>query len=100
MVQFQQRTDGPQISLIAQRKVWDEWTRDKDFKLNPDKDHTDTAIQGSLQQEKAKGLKYCPCRLQYKDFDKDMELICPCNFKAQQTWKDKGMCWCGLFVRR
>lgn len=70
-----------------------------DFILNPEKEHTRTALKGVLEQEKLKGLKYCPCRLQTGDFEKDIELVCPCNFKVQQTWKEKGMCWCGLFVK-
>jgi len=100
MVLFKQGTKGKQIRIEELKMVWGEWTKDKDFILNPDKEHTDMAIQGALEQEQKKGLKYCPCRLQVGEFEKDLELICPCNFKIQKTWKEKGMCWCGLFVRR
>lgn len=55
---------------------------------------------GVLNNEKNHGLKYCPCRLRTKDFDKDIKLICPCNFKSQNTWKEKGECWCSLFVKK
>jgi ferredoxin-thioredoxin reductase catalytic subunit len=46
------------------------------------------------------GLKLCPCRLRDGTRNKDLELICPCNFKIQDTWKNKDMCWCGLFFKR
>ena len=29
----------------------------------------------------------------------DLELVCPCRFKRQETWKKQGRCWCGLFVK-
>jgi len=77
-----------------------EWTKDKKFKLNPDESHTNTTIEGILEQEKKTGIKYCPCRLQKGKFEEDLYLICPCNFKIQKTWKEKDMCWCGLFVKR
>jgi ferredoxin-thioredoxin reductase catalytic chain len=53
-----------------------------------------------LGNEKKYGLRLCPCRLRDGTREKDLELICPCNFKAQGVWKDKGRCWCGLFVKR
>jgi ferredoxin-thioredoxin reductase catalytic chain len=53
-----------------------------------------------LENEKNCGLKLCPCRVRDGTRKGDLELICPCNFKAQKTWKDEGQCWCGLFVKR
>jgi ferredoxin-thioredoxin reductase catalytic subunit len=82
------------------RTVWERFTEKKDFVLNPDKKHVDTIIKGVLENEKKFGLKLCPCRLRDGTREKDLELICPCNFKADDTWKNRNMCWCGLFVRR
>lgn len=82
------------------RKVWKNFTQNNDFKLNPDKEHVDIIINGVLINEKKYGLKLCPCRLRDNTRDRDLELICPCNFKTQDTWKTKGMCWCGLFVKK
>jgi ferredoxin-thioredoxin reductase catalytic subunit len=47
-------------------------------------------------------MKYCPCRLITKNFEEDLKLVCPCNFRIHDTYKDKddGECWCGLFIRR
>ncbi|MBD3355465.1 ferredoxin:thioredoxin reductase [Candidatus Woesearchaeota archaeon] len=73
--------------------------KEGNVRLNPDKKHADIAMDGVLQNEEKTGLKYCPCRIQTGDFEKDIELLCPCNFFAQKTWQEKGECWCGLFVK-
>ena len=70
------------------------------IKLNPDKNHTNTALKGVLENEEKTGLKFCPCQIQTEDFEKDVGLLCPCNFFAQSTWKEKGQCWCGLFLKK
>ena len=70
------------------------------FVLNPDDEVVDDVATGVLDNEEKKGFKYCPCRLPVGDKRKDLELICPCNFKIQETWKERGECWCSLFVRK
>jgi ferredoxin-thioredoxin reductase catalytic subunit len=82
------------------RKAWEIFTEKNDFILNPDKEHVDMVINGVLENEKRFGLKLCPCRLRDGSRERDLELICPCNFEIQETWKSKGQCWCGLFVKR
>ncbi|MFT4297814.1 MAG: ferredoxin-thioredoxin reductase catalytic domain-containing protein [Candidatus Woesearchaeota archaeon] len=81
-------------------EIWRTFTEKNDFMLNPDKARVEMLADGVLKNEKKHGFKYCPCRLSVGDFKKDISLICPCNFKAQDTWKNKGECWCSLFVRR
>ncbi len=82
------------------KKSWEMFTEKNDFMLNPDDKHVDMVIDGVLENEKKCGLKLCPCRLGDSTRKMDLELICPCNFKIQEKWKNKGECWCGLFVRR
>lgn len=82
------------------RKAWENFTENNDFILNPDKEHVNMIIKGVLENEKKYGLKLCPCRLRDGTRQRDLELVCPCNFKIQETWKNKNMCWCGLFIRR
>ena len=81
-------------------KTWSEFAKGKDFKLNSDKWHVNLIVKGVLENEKRFGLKLCPCRLRDGTVQRDLELICPCNFKAQENWRKRGMCWCGLFVRK
>jgi ferredoxin-thioredoxin reductase catalytic subunit len=79
--------------------MWETWTKNNDFHLNPEKWHVETVAKGILINEKKYALKLCPCRLRNGSREMDLELICPCNFKSQPTWSEKGECWCGLFIK-
>ncbi len=82
-------------NLIA---IWEEFVRKNNkFILNPDRKWVEKVAIGVLENERRYGLKYCPCRLTSGKKQIDLELICPCNFFIQNTWKEKGECWCGLF---
>jgi ferredoxin-thioredoxin reductase catalytic chain len=81
-------------------KLWKDFTEKNDFNLNPDKEHVDMVAKGVLENEKKHGFKLCPCRLRDGSRQRDLELICPCNFKIQDVWKTKNMCWCGLFIKK
>jgi len=86
------------------RNVWEKFTEKNNFILNPDNEHVDMIIKGVLKNEEKYGFKLCPCRIRYGIQEKDLELICPCNFKTHTTWINppkgrKPMCWCGLFVK-
>ena len=82
------------------RRVWGKFAEQNDFILNPDKKHVDSVIEGVLANEKECGLKLCPCRLRDGSRERDLELLCPCNFKTHETWSTQDRCWCGLFVKR
>jgi len=88
------------MSIEELKKTFEKFCENNDFKLNPDKDHADTALKGVLENEEKTGFKFCPCQIQTGDFSKDIGLLCPCNFKAQKTWLEKEQCWCGLFVKK
>ena len=86
-------------------RVWESFAEKNDFYLNPDYEHIEMIVKGVLINEKKYGLKLCPCRLREGTKEKDLELICPCNFKTHITWLNptegrRPMCWCGLFVKR
>lgn len=81
-------------------EVWNNFTENNDFKLNPDKEHVDLVAIGVLKNEENTGWKLCPCRLPDGSYDKNKELLCPCNFKTHDTWKNRNDCWCGLFVKK
>ena len=83
------------------RAAWEKFSKGNgSFQLNPDKEHVDFVIDGVLSNEKQFGLKLCPCRLRDGTRQRDLEILCPCNFFSQETWKKEGRCWCGLFVKR
>jgi ferredoxin-thioredoxin reductase catalytic subunit len=84
------------------REAIERFTVGNEFKVNPDEKRVNTLLEGMLNNEKNHGMKYCPCRLIAKDFEQDLNLVCPCNFRIHETYQDKedGECWCGLFIRR
>ena len=82
------------------KKVWERFAEKQDFMLNPDKTHVERIAKGVLLNESKFGLKMCPCRIRDGTREQDLKLICPCNFKADETWAKKGQCWCGLFVKK
>ena len=73
-----------------------------EFQVNPDQKKVEMLLEGIFNNERNHGLKYCPCRLISKNFEEDLKLVCPCNFRIHETYKDRedGECWCGLFARR
>jgi ferredoxin-thioredoxin reductase catalytic subunit len=88
------------VDKEALKKAWERFTEGKDFKLNPDDAHVDMVATGVLENKGKYGMTLCPCRLRDGTKERDLELVCPCKFKEQKTWKDEGMCWCGLFFKR
>jgi ferredoxin-thioredoxin reductase catalytic chain len=95
---------GPEKTMVPEdfRSAIEALAAPNEFMVNPDKDKVDLLLQGVFDNEKNHGFKFCPCRLQTKDWDEDLKLICPCNFPIHETYRGlpHGECWCGLFVRR
>ena len=82
------------------KAAWEKFTDNNDFILNTDEDMVSMVIDGVLSNEEQYGLKLCPCRLRDGTRKRDLELICPCNFRIQDVWSNEGRCWCGLFIKR
>ena len=90
------------MDKIKFRKAIETLAEKNEFRINPDAERVETLFEGIFNNEDNHGLKYCPCRLATKEFEEDLKIVCPCNFKVHETYKDKedGECWCGLFQRR
>jgi ferredoxin-thioredoxin reductase catalytic chain len=69
-------------------------------RLTDRQDEIDLLSMGVIDNLSSKGQRYCPCRITTGDRTKDLNLICPCNFTRQQTYKEQGDCWCSLFIKR
>jgi len=84
------------------RAAIEQLSEKREFQVNPDNERVAQLLEGLFNNEKNHGLKYCPCRMIEKDFERDLQLICPCNFLIHETYKDKkeGECWCSLFKKR
>jgi ferredoxin-thioredoxin reductase catalytic subunit len=90
------------MNKVDFRKAIEKFAEGNEFQINPDQEKVETLLGGIFNCEKNHGMKFCPCRLTTKNFEEDLKLVCPCNFRIHETYKDKvdGECWCGLFRRR
>lgn len=70
---------------------------DNGYFLNKDLSFTKELIRGLLINEKRYGYGSCPCRLATGVKEKDLDIICPCNYRDVDL-NDYGTCYCGLYV--
>jgi ferredoxin-thioredoxin reductase catalytic chain len=67
------------------------------YRLNPDREFTLRLIEGLLANERRYGYWQCPCRLAFGDKSKDLDVICPCNYRDADV-TEFGACYCALYV--
>jgi len=67
------------------------------YNLNPDIEFTRDLIEGLLINEKRYGYWSCPCRLAMGVMEKDLDIICPCDYRDPDL-NDYSMCYCALYV--
>lgn len=67
------------------------------YHINPDNSFTMSLIEGLAVNEQRYGYQACPCRLASGDHEKDMDLICPCDYRDPDL-SEYGMCYCALYV--
>ena len=51
------------------------------YRFNPDKEELDDILQGLWDNEHRYGYPSCPCRIASGELAKDMDIICPCNYR-------------------
>ena len=67
------------------------------YHLNPDIKFTKELIKGIIINEKRYGYWSCPCRLASGKKEKDLDIICPCDYRDPDL-NDYGVCYCALYV--
>ncbi len=67
------------------------------YRLNPDREFTLRLIQGLLENQQRHGYWACPCRLPFGERDKDLDIICPCDYRDADL-AEFGACYCALYV--
>ena len=67
------------------------------YNLNPDVEFTKGLVEGLLVNERRYGYWACPCRLADGVREKDLDLICPCDYRDEDL-VDFGACYCALYV--
>jgi ferredoxin-thioredoxin reductase catalytic chain len=67
------------------------------YRLNPDAEMVLMLCEGLLTNLDRHGYMGCPCRLMDGDQEKDLDLVCPCNYRDPDL-DDFGACYCALYV--
>lgn len=70
---------------------------DYGYHLNPDVEFTKELIRSLLINEKRYGYWSCPCRLASGIKEKDIDIICPCDYRDPDL-NQFGSCFCALYV--
>ena len=69
------------------------------YHLNPNRDFTLGLVEGLLTNEGRYGYWSCPCRLAAGAKEKDLDIICPCDYRDPDL-DEYGACYCALYVSR
>jgi ferredoxin-thioredoxin reductase catalytic subunit len=69
------------------------------YHLNPDQDFTKELIKGLLINKKRYGYESCPCRLATSEKSKDIDIICPCDYRDPDL-NEFDTCYCSLYVSK
>jgi ferredoxin-thioredoxin reductase catalytic chain len=67
------------------------------YYLNPDVEFVLDLMEGILTNEERYGYWSCPCRLAEGVRDKDLDIICPCDYRDADL-DEYGACYCALYV--
>jgi len=67
------------------------------YHLNPDVAFTKELVKGLLVNEKRYGYWACPCRLASGNKEKDLDIICPCDYRDPDL-SEYDQCYCALYV--
>ena len=88
---------------IPERRLQDTYEKIRDetseggYFLNPDAEFTKNLVLGLLRNEDRYGYRACPCRLATGDRERDLDIICPCDYRDPDL-ADFGACYCALYV--
>jgi ferredoxin-thioredoxin reductase catalytic subunit len=89
-----QAADSRTESLYRQLKVDAEAGG---YNLNPDVEFTMSLVGGLAANEERIGYQACPCRLAAGERSRDLDIICPCDYRDTDL-EEYGQCYCALYV--
>ncbi|WP_409199916.1 ferredoxin-thioredoxin reductase catalytic domain-containing protein [Methanobrevibacter sp. DSM 116169] len=69
------------------------------YYLNPDVDFVESLIDNIDVNKERYGYGACPCRLASGNKQKDLDLVCPCDYRDADL-NDYGACFCALYVTK
>lgn len=62
------------------------------YHLNPDREFTLMLVEGLLRNRERYGYMLCPCRLGEGEREKDLDIICPCDYRDTDL-DEYGQCY-------
>ena len=69
----------------------------KGYYFNKDKETVFDLLEALLVNKERYGYMSCPCRMACGDRDRDLDIICPCEYRAPDV-AEFGSCFCKLYV--
>jgi ferredoxin-thioredoxin reductase catalytic subunit len=69
----------------------------KGYFFNKDRAVTLDLLKSLTINKERYGYMSCPCRLASGDYEKDKDIVCPCEYRAPDV-KKYGSCYCNLYV--
>jgi len=90
-------TNGDNEAARKLRDKLDKEAKAGGYILNPDEDFVLDLMAGLLVNEERYGYWACPCRDADGERAKDLDIICPCDYRDPDL-EDFGACYCALYV--
>ena len=87
----------PEEEIDALHERLDREAEASGYHLNPDSEFTRELVESLLVNERRYGYWACPCRLAAGDKRKDLDIVCPCDYRDPDLL-DWGSCYCCLYV--
>lgn len=67
------------------------------YNVNDDVEFVEMLLENIDVNIERYGYGACPCRLASGEKEKDLDLICPCDYRDEDL-NDYGACFCALYV--
>lgn len=90
----------PEVAEQKVEQLYERLAREAEasgYHLNPDRGFTLELVRGLLVNEKRYGYWACPCRLADGEQTRDLDIICPCDYRDADLG-EYDACYCALYV--
>jgi ferredoxin-thioredoxin reductase catalytic chain len=85
------------ISVDDVKKRAERDAKSRGMHLTPDEKLLQSLLEGLKTNEERYGYPSCPCRMASGEFEKDRDIICPCDYRDPDV-AEYGSCYCSLYV--
>jgi ferredoxin-thioredoxin reductase catalytic subunit len=86
-----------EAEITALHERLDREAEEAGYHLNQDRAFTRDLVRGLLVNTGRYGYQSCPCRLASGNRSKDLDIICPCDYRDPDL-TEYGACYCALYV--